>query len=309
MEFGLSVALLMTSLALAWWSLEHDQWIGALLVLPAAFGLVRLFIVQHDCGHGAFFRSGLANDWLGRAIGVLTLTAYDVWRRTHAAHHSTCGNLDRRGMGDVVTLTVGEYLARGRLRRLRYRIYRNPMVLFLFAPFFLFFVGYRIPVGLLGGGFWPWASSMATNAAIAVLAVMIILVFGASLYLLYLSAMTIAATIGIWLFYVQHQFEHTFWQRDQMWDFHEAALHGSSHYDLPRLLHWLTGNIGIHHIHHLNSRIPFYRLPKVVQEFPEFGKIGRLTFLESLGTVRLALWDAERLRLISFRQLRRDRRV
>jgi omega-6 fatty acid desaturase (delta-12 desaturase) len=303
LEVALSGGLFVAALALASLAWRFGQWWGLALVVPAGFGLVRLFIIQHDCGHGALFGHRLADDWIGRAIGVLTLTPYDVWRRTHAAHHASCGNLDERGIGDVTTLTVAEYRARSRWGRLRYRLYRNPLFLFGLAPFFLFFVSYRVPSKLLGQ--WrPWLSAMATNAGIVLIGLATIFAFGLATYILYLATMLVAATLGVWLFYVQHQFEETLWEPGASWNFHDASLHGSSHYDLPRPLSWLTGHIGIHHVHHLNSRIPFYRLPKVLRDHPELRGIGRLTLWQSIGAVRLTLWCEKTRRLISFRQLR-----
>lgn len=294
---------------LTWALLERTHWLSLILVVPAAGLLVRLFMIQHDCGHGSFFRDRRLNDLVGRVLGVLTLTPYDHWKRTHAVHHATSGHLDRRGMGDITTLTVQEYLALPRLGRLRYRLYRHPLVMFGFGPAYLFLLQHRLPVGLMRRGGWrPWISAMGTNAGIAVLALAAMWFVGVTPFLLiHLPIVIIAATIGVWLFYVQHQFEDTFWSDGADWSMHEAALHGSSHYDLPRPLRWLTANIGIHHVHHLASRIPFYRLTQVLRDQPELRDIGRLTLLESFRCVRLVLWDESRRRLVSFRQLRQLR--
>jgi acyl-lipid omega-6 desaturase (Delta-12 desaturase) len=291
---------------LMWATLDLGYWLGLLLAVPAAGFLVRLFMIQHDCGHGAFFHRRLANDWVGRVIGVFTLTPYDFWRRTHAVHHSTSGNLDRRGIGDIDTLTVREYLARSRWGRLRYRLYRHPVVMFGVGPAYLFIVQHRLPVGLMRSGWQLWLSTGATNIAIAaVVATMIWLVGLGPFLLVHLPVMLLAASAGVWLFYVQHQFENTVWARDGAWNLHEVALHGSSHYALPSLLRWFTANIGIHHIHHLCSRIPYYRLPLVLRHHPDLDGIGRLTLLQSLRCVRLVLWDEGRKRLVSFREMRR----
>ncbi len=290
---------------LMWMSLNVGYGLCLLLAVPTAGFLVRLFMIQHDCGHGAFFRHRLSNDWVGRVIGVLTLTPYDFWRHTHALHHSTSGNLDRRGWGNVDTLTVQEYLSCSRWGRLRYRLYRHPLVLFGIGPAYLFFLQQRLPVGMLRGGWRPWLSAMTTNLAIAVLAALMIWLIGVGPFLLVHLPMTLlGASAGVWLFYVQHQFEQTYWRQDPDWDLHEAALHGSSHYDLPAILRWFTANIGVHHIHHLCSRIPFYRLPVALRERPELAPIGRLTLAQSLSCVRLVLWDESRRRLISFRECR-----
>ena len=290
---------------LMWATLDLGYWVCLLLAVPAAGFLVRLFMIQHDCGHGAFFHHRLANDSVGRVIGVLTLTPYDYWRRTHAIHHSTSGNLDRRGIGDVDTLTVHEYLALSRWRRLCYRVYRHPIIMFGLGPAFLFFVQYRLPFGLMRAGWRPWLSAMGTNVAIAALvAIMIWLVGLIPFLLVHLPIMLLAASVGVWLFYVQHQFEDTEWARDSVWKLHEVALHGSSYYDLPSVLRWFTANIGVHHIHHLCSRIPYYRLPLVLRDYPKLGIIGRLTLGQSFSCVRLVLWDEDQQRLVSFHEVR-----
>lgn len=287
-----------------WATLSFGYWVSLLLALPAAGFLVRLFMIQHDCGHGAFFRNRRANDWVGRVIGVLTLTPYGFWRRTHAIHHASSGNLQRRGIGDIHTLTVREYLARPRWGRLLYRIYRQPIVLFGFGPTFLFVVQQRLPFGLRRGGWLPVISTMGTNAAIALLVALMVWLVGVGPFLLVQVPVTLlASTIGVWLFYVQHQFEETFWAEGADWTLHDAALRGSSHYALPGVLRWFTANIGVHHVHHLCSRIPFYRMGQILRDHPELAKVGRLTLTQSLGCVRLALWDERRGALISFRDL------
>jgi acyl-lipid omega-6 desaturase (Delta-12 desaturase) len=299
-------------LVLLWLLMWRSLAVGAvgyglclLLAIPAAGFLVRLFMIQHDCGHGAFFRDRASNDWVGRVIGVITLTPYAFWRQTHAIHHAGSGNLDRRGWGDVDTLTVNEYLARSRFDRWRYRLYRHPLVLFGFAPAFLFLLQQRLPIGLMRNGLRPWLSALGTNVAIAALAALLIWAVGLGPFLLvHLPIMLLGATAGVWLFYVQHQFEHTYWDYERDWDPREAALHGSSHYELPGILRWFTANIGVHHVHHLCSRIPFYRLPAALNARPELAPLGRLTLKQSLACVRLVLWDEERRRLISFRECR-----
>lgn len=289
-----------------WLSLGVGYWLTLLISVPAAGFLVRLFMIQHDCGHGAFFRHRAANDWIGRILGVFTLTPYDVWRRAHAIHHATTGNLDRRGIGDIETLTVREYFARSWLGRLGYRLYRHPLVLFGFGPAYLFLVQHRLPVGMMRQGWRPWASSAATNAAIAIgVGAMMWLVGPSHFLMVQVPIVLLAASIGVWLFYVQHQFDGAHWASDEGWDLHEAALHGSSYYDLPGILRWFTANIGLHHIHHLSSRIPFYRLPQILRDRPELKNIGRVTIGESVRGIRLVLWDETQKLLISFREARR----
>jgi omega-6 fatty acid desaturase (delta-12 desaturase) len=290
---------------LTWAALSAGYALGLLLAVPAGAFLVRLFLIQHDCGHGAFFRSQAGNDWVGRILGVLTFTPYDYWRRCHAIHHASSGNLDARGVGDVDTLTVAEFRALSPARRFLYRLYRHPLVLFGFGPTYLFLLRHRLPIGMMSKGWRPWLSAMGTNAAILVVAGALVPVMGLKLFLLvHLPILLVAASLGTWLFYVQHQFEHTHWERGEGWSFHEAALRGSSHYVLPPILRWLSANISIHHVHHLASRIPYYRLPDVLREIPALAGLSRVTLKESLGTVRLVLWDEEKRRLVSFEEAR-----
>jgi omega-6 fatty acid desaturase (delta-12 desaturase) len=275
------------------------------MAVPAAGFLVRLFIIQHDCGHGSLFRSRQANDLTGRILGIFTLTPYDYWRRTHAAHHATSGNLDRRGIGDINTLTVREYLALSRWRRLVYRLYRHPLVLFGVGPIYLFILKHRLPLDMPLSG--VWRNLFATNLGIVALtAVLAVLVGPLALLKLHLPIVLLAASAGIWLFHVQHQFEDSYWQRDGSWSFHQAALQGSSYYHLPRLLQWLTASIGLHHIHHLCSRIPNYRLQECLDANPELHRVRRVTLLESLRCARLALWCEEAQRMIRFRDIKAD---
>ncbi len=222
----------------------------------------------------------------------------------------TTGHLERRGIGDVDTLTVREFERLSFWGRLRYRIYRHPLVLFGVGPAYLFLVQQRLPFGLFREGWKPWISAMATNLAIAgVIAVLIWFIGIGPFLLVHLPIMLTAAAIGVWLFYVQHQFEGTVWEHEGEWNLHEVALHGSSYYDLPHVLRWFTANIGVHHVHHLCSRIPYYRLPSVLRENPSLRGVSRLTLLQSFRCVRLALWDETRRRLVSFREAYRDRRV
>jgi len=304
LEIMITVLPFMVLWLLMWASLDISYWLCLLLSVPAAGFLVRLFMIQHDCGHGSFFRQRVVNDWVGRVISVLTLTPYDYWRRTHAIHHAHSGNLDHRGIGDINMLTVREYLALSRWRRLLYRLYRHPLVLFGVGPVYNFALRQRLPFGLMRDGWRPWASTMATNIAIVALAALMIWLVGVGPFLLvHLPITFLGAAIGVWLFYVQHQFEHTFWDHDEDWRFYDAALRGSSHYDLPRVLRWFTANIGVHHVHHLCSRIPYYRLSVVLRDHPQLAAVGRLTLRESLKCVRMALWDEGLRRGISFREM------
>jgi omega-6 fatty acid desaturase (delta-12 desaturase) len=266
----------------------------------AGLFLVRTFILQHDCGHGSFLSSRKSQDYLGRVLGILTVTPYAVWRQCHSIHHSAAGHLDKRGLGDVMTLTVEEYRARSLWGRLSYRVYRHPLFLFGLAPAFLFVLMNRIPFGLARERRY-WVSAMGTNLGIAALLAVFYLVGGwAALAFAWLPAVMVGATLGVWLFYIQHQFEETCWDGSQDWDLHHAALHGSSHYVMPAWLSWQFGYIGIHHVHHLYSRIPFYRLPEVLKDQPLLSNAQRLTIMESLHCARRHLWDSKTRRLLTF---------
>ena len=302
-ELAVSLAPFLTLWALALASAAQGFWWGLVLIVPAAGFLLRLFMIQHDCGHGAFFAHRRADDWTGRALGVLTLTPYDYWRAAHATHHACAGNLDERGVGDIETMTGAEYRAQSRWGRLRYRLYRHPAVMFAVGPVYLFILKHRWPFASLSVSGKPWRSVMATNLAIAALCAALIWTVGIVPFLLvHVSIAVLAGAAGIWLFYVQHQFEDTHWSDGSDWEFEESALHGASNYDLPKVLQWLTGNIGIHHVHHLSSRVPFYRLPEVLRDHPELSGIGRITIRDSLRCVKLVLWDERSRRLVTFRE-------
>ena len=284
-----------------WWTLSISYWLTLAVCLPAAVFLVRLFLIQHDSGHGAFFRHRVLNDWVGRVLGVLTFTPYEVWRYSHAIHHATAGNLDKRGVGDIDTLTVREYQGFSRPRRLAYRFYRHPAIMFGVGPAYHFLLRNRLPLILGRAGWRAWSSAMGTNIMIGLVAAGLIYGLGAVPFLLVqLPILLLASSIGVWLFYVQHQFEETYWANEQAWNLPNAALHGSTHYDLPGVLGWLTASIGIHHVHHLNSRIPFYRLRDVVRDHPELAAINRLTLAQSITCARLRLWDEGRRQLVPF---------
>ncbi len=290
---------------LSWLAVHYGLWLGMILVVPAAAFLLRLFMIQHDCGHGSFFARRSVDDWTGRVIGVLTLTPYDYWRRAHATHHASAGNLDERGVGDIGTLTIKEYNALSARGRLQYRLYRHPLVMFGIGPVWLFLFKQRLPFGMMRSGPLPWISTMATNLAIAIAAALLIWAIGVIPFLtVHLPIVLLAGAAGVWLFYVQHQFEDTHWSQGSDWVFQQAALHGASHYDLPPVLRWITGNIGINQFHHLSSRVPYCRLPEVLRDHPELGNIGRITLMESLRCVKLVLWDERSKRLVSFREAR-----
>jgi len=283
-------------------------WLAVPLMVLAGGFLVRVFVIHHDCGHGSFFKSSTANQVLGFITGVLTFTPYDQWRWEHAQHHATSGDLDRRGTGDVWTLTVQEYLEASKWKKFSYRLARNPIILFCIAPLFLFLIKHRFanPQAKrreISSVYW-------TNLGIAVLAIALCWIFGWRAYLVIQLCVTgTAATAGVWLFYVQHQFEGVYWGRGAEWDYTAAALQGSSFYKLPRLLQWFSGNIGYHHIHHLSSRIPNYHLEKCHKAEPLFQTVKPVTLLTSLKSFGYRLWDEQQKRLVGYRALRRARRV
>lgn len=286
---------------------SHQRyWLTLLLAIPTAGLLVRLFIIQHDCGHGAFFKSRVANDALGRVLCVLTLTPYASWKKGHAAHHASTGNLDRRGRGDVEILTVAEYEALTPLRKLGYRLYRNPLVMVLFGAPINFILLQRLPTGSAFRDRDARRSIMGLNAALLVVFGLPMIFIGVVPVLgTYLPVMIIASWIGNWLFYVQHQFEGTYWEREESWSFHAAALQGSSYFKLPPILQWFSGNIGLHHIHHLCSRTPNYRLQACLDKAPELRRLTKqITLWESFRCWRLALWDEQRRLLIGFRDVK-----
>jgi len=303
-QLASTFTLLILSWVAMYWSLAAGfWWITMILAIPSAGFLIRLFIIQHDCGHGSFFKSQKSNNRVGSVLGVFTMTPYHHWRKRHAIHHATSSNLDERFIGDVPTLTVDEYLEKSTRDRLMYRIFRFPIVLFVLVPFAVFFIGHRLPSSAANkkerkGILW-------TNIAIALMWAIIILIVGWQAFLLvHIPVLWLSASFGTWLFFVQHQFEDTYWEHQEEWDFTLAGLQGSSYYKLPKVLQWFTGNIGFHHIHHLSPRIPNYLLEKCHNENPIFQNVLTMTLRTSLETTFLSLWDKNQKRLISFRELR-----
>jgi omega-6 fatty acid desaturase (delta-12 desaturase) len=299
------------SYALLWvlyhFCLSYSWWLVPPLIALAGGLLVRIFIIFHDCGHGSFFASRRANDFWGSVAGLLTFTPYYNWRGEHAIHHGTAGDLDRRGTGDVWTLTVEEYLAASRWRKFAYRLARNPLILFGIGPFFVFAIYQRFPGKDADDR--QRHSVWAMNLAILVLGVALSSWVGVIPYLVFqFCALAVAASAGVWLFYVQHQFEDAYWERGEDWDYAAAALQGSSYFKLPRVLQWFSGNIGFHHIHHLSPRIPNYNLERCHRSDPLFHDVASITLLGSLRTLSLRLWDESSKKLVGFGHLRKLRK-
>jgi omega-6 fatty acid desaturase (delta-12 desaturase) len=298
-----SFALYVLLWILIYWSLKISQLLTLVLAIMAGALVVRVFIISHDCGHGSFMKSKRANDIVGCIAGIVVFTPYYHWRWDHALHHASSGDLDRRGTGDIWTMTVQEYLRSPRWKRLVYRVARNPFVLFVVAPVFVFMVVHRFSLRTANSR-ERW-SVWWTNLSILGLVLALSWVFGWKTFLLIQLVITmVGGGIGTWMFYVQHQFEGAYWERRENWDYTAAALQGSSFYRLPRILQWLSGNIGFHHIHHLSPRIPNYNLERCHAAHPIFKNVKPVTFRTSLKSVKLNLWDEQRRRLISFRQLK-----
>jgi omega-6 fatty acid desaturase (delta-12 desaturase) len=289
--------------ALMYWSLSVSYLLTLALSIPAAGLLMRIFIILHDCGHGSFFKSNKANEVIGTIAGVLTLTPYLQWRHEHALHHAGSGDLERRGVGDVYTMTVDEYLNASRWEKIKYRIYRNTFVMFVLDPMLLFVCSHRLPSP--HNGKRENVNLLITNFAILA----VVMIMGATIgfkefFLIQLPITWLSCTAGVWLFYVQHQFEDTYWEHHPDWRYLPAALQGSSYFQLPKLLQWFTGNIGFHHIHHLSPRIPNYNLEKAFKENPLFQQVTTIHVWESLRTVSFKLWDEQQKKLVGFRHLK-----
>lgn len=303
--FG-TVALYVPLVYLLLWSYEVSYWLTLLLIIPAAGVSQRFFVIQHDCVHGSFLPKKWQNDVLGSLLSLYTFSPYSYWAKQHDIHHQTAGDLSRRGTGDVITWTVAEYESANWLQKIQYRIYRNPIFLMFIAAPLHFIVLQRVPLGPQGKTWKGWSSTMSTNIGIAVFLFALVSLIGPTRTLLiYAPILFINCCLSVWLFYVQHQFDGTYWRRSGEWQFRNAAL-GSSFYDLPKFLHWCTANIGYHHIHHLNANIPNYKLARCYQKNPSLKPGATLGIRESFGAAWLALWDEDAGKLIRFSALQKN---
>jgi acyl-lipid omega-6 desaturase (Delta-12 desaturase) len=292
--------LMHLSVALSWW-------LTVPLAVVAGALLMRIFIIFHDCGHGSYFKSHWANDTLGFIAGVLTFTPYYQWRWEHAIHHGSAGQLDHRGTGDIWTMTVQEYLESSRWRRFAYQLARNPFILFVVAPLYMFLIGQRLPSSKRNRR--EHESVWWMNLALLCMVIGMSWMLGIKQYvLLQLMVMAVAGAGGVWLFYMQHQFEAAYWERGDDWDYAKAALQGSSFYKLPRILQWFSGNIGFHHIHHLSPRVPNYNLQRCHEAEPLFLQVKPMTLFSSLKSLTLRLWDEKAQRLVGYGRMRQLRR-
>ncbi len=302
-QLGVTASLLCICYIGGMFLMPRSAWLGAIAAAVAGVFIVRMFMIQHDCGHRSFFSSTRANDILGSVLGVITMTPYQCWRRFHAQHHASSGNLDRRGFGDIHTLTTEEFAALSPRAQFQYRLYRHPLVLLLIGPPLLFILRQRTTFKVPAQWKVERHSVYWTNLGILALLALLSLAYELSQVLVFhLIMMSCASIIGVWLFYVQHQFPDAYWKREDEWENWRASMEGATYYKLPTLLRWLTANIGLHHIHHLDSRIPNYRLYECFVRHPEFRNPPTLTFAQSLASLHLRLWDEQANRMVPLPQ-------
>jgi acyl-lipid omega-6 desaturase (Delta-12 desaturase) len=303
LEITTSLVPYLAASVLMYVALDASYLLTIVLVLPAAGFLVRTFVVFHDCAHGSLMASKRANRWIGRLLGLFVLAPFGRWRHDHAIHHATSGDLARRGVGDILTLTVAEYRARHWRGRLAYRVIRNPVVMFGLGPLIAMAVGPRIATRSQR----PRLRHSVVGTDIVLVSViggLCLLIGWKDFFLVWAPPAMLAGSVGIWLFYVQHQFEDAYWQSSAEWAFADSALRGSSYLKLPKVMQFFTGNIGLHHVHHLNARIPNYRLQSAHDENAIFHQVPKLSLSDALRTVKLKLWDEERGKLVTFAEAR-----
>jgi omega-6 fatty acid desaturase (delta-12 desaturase) len=299
-----TVVPFLASWYLAYLCMHLSYWISLPLMVIAGGFLVRIFIIFHDCCHKSFLKNKTANDIIGNITGILTFVPYLQWRHSHSVHHATNGNLDKRGVGDIWTMTVEEYRSVSRLKKLVYRLYRNPLVMFCLGPIYIFLVDYRF--NRKRAGVKERMNTYMTNAVIAAIVLLLCLTIGwKSFLLIHGPIFLISGIAGIWLFYVQHQFEESYFEDDEKWDYVQAALQGSSYYKLPKILSWITGSIGFHHIHHLSPRVPNYFLESVHNTSEKLRQVETITLFSSFKTLRFRLWDEQNKKFIGFRELKK----
>lgn len=302
-ELGATLGLFFGLCALMVWGVLLGGWGYALFVMMplAAILQTRLFTIQHDCGHGAYFTTKYLNDRVGEALGVLTWTPYYYWRKNHSAHHAYSGNLDQRGVGDVDTLTVKEYQALPPLKKAYYRMYRHPAFLLLAAPLLLFGFKHRLPLDNPYPSFKSWLNIMMTNAGIAVVMLGVIYFLGwQAFFFAYIPVCWLGSVFGVAGFYIQHQYEDAYWHRAEEWSYFEAGLQGSSYFEFPRIVNWLVNHINLHHIHHLSFRVPSYRLRECFESIPELQDVPKRTLRDAPRCFLLALWDEDQKKMVGF---------
>lgn len=288
---------------LAYKSLSVSIWLTIPLLILASGFVIRIFIIFHDCTHYSFFKNNKANRIVGTITGIITLFAYEKWKRNHAIHHATSSNLDKRGTGDVWVMTVEEYLSASKWLRLTYRLYRNPIVMFGFGPIYLFLISNRF--NRKGAKLKERLNTYLINLSIVFIYGLLIWAIGWQAFLIIqLPILMISGSLGIWLFYVQHQFEDSYFEDESEWDFVKAAVDGSSYYKLPKILQWVTGNIGYHHVHHLSPRVPNYKLEEAHDSTPPLHQATTITLASSLQSIRFRLYDAKTKSFVSFKEFK-----
>ncbi len=301
LELGATLGLFAALFGLILYGYVNGYWITYLVLPVAAILTTRMFTIQHDCGHGSYFKSPLANTIAGNLLGILTLTPYYYWRKTHTVHHAFSGNLDKRGTGDVDTFTIDEYKALPAWKQLRYRIYRNPFFMLIIAPFFLFGIKHRLPLDNPFHSVKTWASVIFTNLGIVALVATLVHFFGwGAFFFVYVPVLWLGCTISVGGFYIQHQYEDAYWHDAKEWSYYDAGLKGSSYFEFPAVINWLVNNINLHHIHHLNGHVPSYRLRSCLNSIPELQAVPKRTLADVAPCFTLALWDTANNKMVGF---------